>query len=211
MFPLLEIISEVGFLVAQNRHFGYHELWFVHAINLLWTGLGVWSSLKISLISCLSDQMSAYILTYSTEILALSCSLIPIEKVGWSTVLSPWVTLCIRFWSHQVKFRGTMQKLIRIRNPWGEVEWTGKWNDKWVDGLYIAGRLLLQGCNRVSAYLRFLCKSHLDVRFALSYFKAASHHCHLPCGHHSMWRPSCKHLPSCSIPWFGWWFLETFQ
>uniref|UniRef100_A0A8B9F4U7 Calpain-2 catalytic subunit n=2 Tax=Amazona TaxID=12929 RepID=A0A8B9F4U7_9PSIT len=31
--------------------------------------------------------------------------------------------------AEEVKFRGTMQKLIRIRNPWGEVEWTGKWND----------------------------------------------------------------------------------
>uniref|UniRef100_A0A8C8E9E3 Calpain-2 catalytic subunit n=1 Tax=Otus sunia TaxID=257818 RepID=A0A8C8E9E3_9STRI len=31
--------------------------------------------------------------------------------------------------AEEVNFRGTMQKLIRIRNPWGEVEWTGKWND----------------------------------------------------------------------------------
>ncbi|XP_039424312.1 calpain-2 catalytic subunit isoform X3 [Corvus cornix cornix] len=31
--------------------------------------------------------------------------------------------------SIDVNFRGTVQKLIRIRNPWGEVEWTGKWND----------------------------------------------------------------------------------
>ncbi|KAM7027285.1 calpain-2 catalytic subunit [Passerculus sandwichensis] len=31
--------------------------------------------------------------------------------------------------AEQVNFRGTVQKLIRIRNPWGEVEWTGKWND----------------------------------------------------------------------------------
>ncbi|XP_015672503.1 calpain-2 catalytic subunit [Protobothrops mucrosquamatus] len=32
--------------------------------------------------------------------------------------------------AEEVNFRGSMQKLIRIRNPWGEVEWTGKWNDK---------------------------------------------------------------------------------
>ncbi|OWK58939.1 Calpain-2 catalytic subunit, partial [Lonchura striata] len=32
--------------------------------------------------------------------------------------------------AEEVNFRGTVQKLIRIRNPWGEVEWTGKWNDK---------------------------------------------------------------------------------
>ncbi|KAM6086288.1 calpain-2 catalytic subunit isoform 2-T2 [Theristicus caerulescens] len=31
--------------------------------------------------------------------------------------------------AEEVSFRGTVQKLIRIRNPWGEVEWTGKWND----------------------------------------------------------------------------------
>ncbi|XP_060610184.2 calpain-2 catalytic subunit [Anolis sagrei] len=31
--------------------------------------------------------------------------------------------------AEEVSFRGSLQKLIRIRNPWGEVEWTGKWND----------------------------------------------------------------------------------
>lgn len=50
--------------------------------------------------------------------------LITVEDKGGSVVLSPWLL------SHQVNFRGTVQKLIRIRNPWGEVEWTGKWNDK---------------------------------------------------------------------------------
>uniref|UniRef100_A0A8C9BAE8 Calpain-2 catalytic subunit n=1 Tax=Phocoena sinus TaxID=42100 RepID=A0A8C9BAE8_PHOSS len=29
----------------------------------------------------------------------------------------------------KVESRGSLQKLIRIRNPWGEVEWTGQWND----------------------------------------------------------------------------------
>uniref|UniRef100_A0A4W6DNL7 Calpain-2 catalytic subunit n=1 Tax=Lates calcarifer TaxID=8187 RepID=A0A4W6DNL7_LATCA len=37
----------------------------------------------------------------------------------------------------EVDYRGDMVKLIRIRNPWGQVEWTGAWSDDSMQWRYI--------------------------------------------------------------------------
>uniref|UniRef100_A0A7N6BUR2 Calpain-2 catalytic subunit n=1 Tax=Anabas testudineus TaxID=64144 RepID=A0A7N6BUR2_ANATE len=38
----------------------------------------------------------------------------------------------------QVDYRGNKEKLIRIRNPWGQVEWTGAWSDNSMQWRYVS-------------------------------------------------------------------------
>uniref|UniRef100_A0A8C0IYZ9 Calpain catalytic domain-containing protein n=1 Tax=Chelonoidis abingdonii TaxID=106734 RepID=A0A8C0IYZ9_CHEAB len=39
--------------------------------------------------------------------------------------------------AEEVNYRGRPEKLVRIRNPWGEVEWTGAWSDNAPEWNYI--------------------------------------------------------------------------
>ncbi|XP_073194875.1 calpain-8-like [Lepidochelys kempii] len=39
--------------------------------------------------------------------------------------------------AEEVNYRGRPEKLVRIRNPWGEVEWTGAWSDNALEWNYI--------------------------------------------------------------------------
>uniref|UniRef100_A0A3B4T7P8 Calpain-2 catalytic subunit n=1 Tax=Seriola dumerili TaxID=41447 RepID=A0A3B4T7P8_SERDU len=40
--------------------------------------------------------------------------------------------------AEQVEYRGGMEKLIRIRNPWGQVEWNGAWSDNSSEWRYVS-------------------------------------------------------------------------
>ncbi|XP_074846009.1 calpain-8-like [Carettochelys insculpta] len=39
--------------------------------------------------------------------------------------------------AEEVNYRGRLEKLVRIRNPWGEVEWTGAWSDNAPEWSYV--------------------------------------------------------------------------
>uniref|UniRef100_A0A8P4KS82 Calpain 2, (m/II) large subunit b n=1 Tax=Dicentrarchus labrax TaxID=13489 RepID=A0A8P4KS82_DICLA len=39
----------------------------------------------------------------------------------------------------EVKYRGRQEKLVRMRNPWGQVEWTGAWSDGSSEWNYVEG------------------------------------------------------------------------
>ncbi|XP_039994842.1 calpain-2 catalytic subunit-like [Xiphias gladius] len=64
-----------------------------------------------------------------------------------STADSEAVTYCKLVKGHaysvtgaeQVEYRGDMVQLIRIRNPWGQVEWNGPWSDNSSNWIYVNG------------------------------------------------------------------------
>nr|XP_057914183.1 calpain-8 [Doryrhamphus excisus] len=41
--------------------------------------------------------------------------------------------------AEEVHFRGRLVQLVRIRNPWGQVEWTGPWSDGSSEWKYVSG------------------------------------------------------------------------
>uniref|UniRef100_A0A8C3G718 Calpain-2 catalytic subunit n=1 Tax=Cyclopterus lumpus TaxID=8103 RepID=A0A8C3G718_CYCLU len=60
--------------------------------------------------------------------------------------------------AEQVKYRGDTEQLIRIRNPWGQVEWNGAWSDKSSEWRYVSDddrRRLTKRCEDGEFWMSF--------------------------------------------------------
>uniref|UniRef100_A0A8C2HCA1 calpain-2 n=1 Tax=Cyprinus carpio TaxID=7962 RepID=A0A8C2HCA1_CYPCA len=79
-----------------------------------------------SLLGCSIDVRTKYLL-YFVNILSLIVyqitSAFDMESVTFKKLVKGHA------YSVTVEFRGLTERLIRIRNPWGQVEWTGAWSD----------------------------------------------------------------------------------
>ncbi|XP_071063863.1 calpain-8 isoform X1 [Dasypus novemcinctus] len=62
----------------------------------------------------------------------LGCS-IDVSRAAETEAVTSWKLVKGHAYSvtgvEEVEFRGRAERLIRLRNPWGEVEWTGAWSD----------------------------------------------------------------------------------